>query len=200
MLCCLPLYPAPLLNQSWATEELRVDFESTCSSTMDLESFPRGEPQSWRQMQSCSTKPSVHPSCSALSICYQAIILFHSRIILWQKTWTLGTGWFVEQPGISPNKGSWWLLQQVVSLNWVGKDFCVLNEAWLAPSTEMCLTSWGPLQELLCLPLLAVLLFIILTYHDCFKWISIFVLEKFILWLYNTEVGFSFTAVFPATF
>lgn len=57
-----------LLNQYWATEISRVDSGSRYSSTMDLESFPWGEPESWWQMHSCSIKPSPHHSCSALHI------------------------------------------------------------------------------------------------------------------------------------
>lgn len=56
------------LNQYWATDVRRLDFDSTYCSTTHLERLPWGEPASWRQTASRSLKTSRYHSCSALHI------------------------------------------------------------------------------------------------------------------------------------
>lgn len=132
---------------------------------MDLESFPWGEPESWRQMHSCSIKPSPHHSCSALHILEKYLLLSNYPVSL-QKYFhfmaedmnsrhrlqvdllsSLGP---LQIKALCDCYSKWWV--------WVGKNFCILDQAWLAPSTEMCLTELirgqaGILFKYYCLPL-----------------------------------------------
>lgn len=176
------------LNQYWAIGISRVGFDG--SSRVDLE-FSLGRAQKMTEMhpEGLSASPLLHSapvrkvSVEQLFCSTPGVFSFHGRS---RELQAQTPGWFVKQFRTPPNKGSSQLLpaRREFKFNW--ENFCILEQAGLAPPQDF--TSQAT-QRLLCLPLFNYVVICVYNVHTEFilLWINFHTYIRKLLSEYKTQ-------------